>query len=89
MPLDASVNYLNNPEGCLGALDGTFIDVRVLEHEKGRYRTRKGSAADNRILRDAVHRPGGLRVPAEVFGITYVNGIVALEDLRIGTSCST
>ncbi|KAK4400337.1 hypothetical protein Sango_1139800 [Sesamum angolense] len=29
-------------KGCLGALDGTFIDVRVPEHEKGRYRTRKG-----------------------------------------------
>ncbi|KAL0290035.1 UNVERIFIED_CONTAM: hypothetical protein Sradi_7059000, partial [Sesamum radiatum] len=30
-------------KGCLGALDGTFIDVRVPEHEKGRYRTRKGN----------------------------------------------
>ncbi|KAK4383716.1 hypothetical protein Sango_2749900 [Sesamum angolense] len=75
-------------KGCLGALDGTFIDVRVPEHEKGRYRTRKGqvavnvlgvcnpnmqfifvlsgwegSIADSRILRDAIHRPNGLRVP--------------------------
>ncbi|KAL2226715.1 UNVERIFIED_CONTAM: hypothetical protein Sindi_2030200 [Sesamum indicum] len=74
-------------KGCLGALDGTFIDVRVPEHEKGRYQTRKGhvslnvldvcnpnmkfiyvlsgwegSAADSHVLRDAVHRPGGLRV---------------------------
>ncbi|KAL2251364.1 UNVERIFIED_CONTAM: hypothetical protein Sindi_2258700 [Sesamum indicum] len=73
---------------CLGALDGTFIDVRVLEAEKGRYRTRKGhvavnvlgvcnpnmqfiyvlsgwegSAADSRVLRDALHRQGGLRIP--------------------------
>ncbi|KAL0440663.1 UNVERIFIED_CONTAM: hypothetical protein Sradi_0005200 [Sesamum radiatum] len=75
-------------KGCLGALDGTFIDVRVPEHEKGRYRTRKGqvavnvlgvcnpntqfifvlsgwegSAADSRVLRDAIHRPNGLTVP--------------------------
>ncbi|KAL0293061.1 UNVERIFIED_CONTAM: hypothetical protein Sangu_2526400 [Sesamum angustifolium] len=34
-------------KGCLGALDGTFIDVRVPEHEKGRYRKRKGQVAVN------------------------------------------
>ncbi|KAL0462238.1 UNVERIFIED_CONTAM: hypothetical protein Slati_0111400, partial [Sesamum latifolium] len=33
--------------GCLGALDGTFIDIRVPEIEKGRYRTRKGHVAVN------------------------------------------
>ncbi|KAL0448948.1 UNVERIFIED_CONTAM: hypothetical protein Slati_1451200 [Sesamum latifolium] len=74
--------------GCLGALDGTFIDVRVPEQDKGRYRTRKGhvavnvlgvcnpnmqfiyvltgwegSAADSRILRDAINRPTDLRIP--------------------------
>ncbi|KAL0359798.1 UNVERIFIED_CONTAM: hypothetical protein Sangu_0829200 [Sesamum angustifolium] len=32
-------------KGCLGALDGTFIDVRVPEEDKGRYRTRKGHIA--------------------------------------------
>ncbi|KAL0439170.1 UNVERIFIED_CONTAM: hypothetical protein Slati_2400000 [Sesamum latifolium] len=42
-------------KGCLGALDGTYIDVRVPEHEKG-------SAADSRVLRDAIHHPNGLRV---------------------------
>ncbi|KAL0366882.1 UNVERIFIED_CONTAM: hypothetical protein Sradi_3578300 [Sesamum radiatum] len=76
-------------KGCLGAFDGTFIDVRVLEIEKGRYRTRKGqvavnvlgvcnpnmqfiyvlfgwegSAADSRVLRDAIHQPHGFRVPS-------------------------
>ncbi|KAL0319841.1 UNVERIFIED_CONTAM: hypothetical protein Sradi_5245600 [Sesamum radiatum] len=76
-------------KGCLGALDGTFIDVRVPEIDKGRYRTRKGqvavnvlgvcnpnmqfiyvlsgwegSAADSRVLRDAIHRPHGFRVPS-------------------------
>ncbi|KAL0423932.1 UNVERIFIED_CONTAM: hypothetical protein Sradi_0928000 [Sesamum radiatum] len=90
-------------KGCLGALDSTFIDVRVPEHEKGRYRTRKcqvevnvlgvcnpnmqfifvlsgweGSAADGRVLRDAIHRPNGLRVPigamnADFFSTAHVN----------------
>ncbi|KAK4383126.1 hypothetical protein Sango_2805900 [Sesamum angolense] len=34
-------------KGYLGALDGTFIEVRVPEHEKGRYRTPKGQVAIN------------------------------------------
>ncbi|KAK4388244.1 hypothetical protein Sango_2431000 [Sesamum angolense] len=74
--------------GCLGALDGTHVEVRVADSEKGRYWNRKGqifvnvlgvcdiegkfiyvlsgwegSAADSRILRDAVNRPTGLKVP--------------------------
>ncbi|KAG8371579.1 hypothetical protein BUALT_Bualt13G0102600 [Buddleja alternifolia] len=83
----------NNPrwkpfKGCLGALDGSYIDVQVLKAHKPRYRTHKGSisvnvlgvvdqdmkfvyalpgwegsAADSRVLRDAVSRPNGLRVP--------------------------
>ncbi|KAL0427270.1 UNVERIFIED_CONTAM: hypothetical protein Slati_2901800 [Sesamum latifolium] len=32
---------------CLGALDGTFIDVRVPDHEMARYRTRKEHVAQN------------------------------------------
>ncbi|KAL0457941.1 UNVERIFIED_CONTAM: hypothetical protein Slati_0421300 [Sesamum latifolium] len=41
-------DFIRSPcTGCLGALDGTFVDVRVLEHEKGRYRTRKGQVAVN------------------------------------------
>lgn len=32
---------------CLKALDGTFIDIRVPKHEKGRYQTRKGQVAVN------------------------------------------
>ncbi|KAL0405424.1 UNVERIFIED_CONTAM: hypothetical protein Slati_3856300 [Sesamum latifolium] len=75
-------------KGCLEALDGTFIDVRVGDEAKGRYRTRKGhmavnvlgvcnpnmqfiyalsgwecSAADSRVLRNALNRTNGLRVP--------------------------
>ncbi|KAA0041234.1 retrotransposon protein [Cucumis melo var. makuwa] len=41
-------------ENCLGALDGTYIKVNV---------PAKGSAADSRILCDALSRPNGLKVP--------------------------
>ncbi|KAL0430491.1 UNVERIFIED_CONTAM: hypothetical protein Sradi_0675100 [Sesamum radiatum] len=75
-------------KGCLGALDGTLIDVQVGEEAKDKYRTRKGhvavnilglcnpnmqfmyvlsgwegSAADSRVLRDALNRSNSLRVP--------------------------
>ncbi|XP_057787503.1 uncharacterized protein LOC131004763 [Salvia miltiorrhiza] len=75
-------------KGCLGALDGTYINVTVSNIDKPRYRTRKGqistnvlgvcdrnlnfvyvlsgwegSANDSRILRDALNRPHGLKVP--------------------------
>ncbi|KAK4382563.1 hypothetical protein Sango_2859300 [Sesamum angolense] len=75
-------------KGCLGALDGTHIEVRVPDSDKGRYRNRKGlistnvlglcniegmftyvlsgwegSAVDGRVLRDAVHRSAGIKVP--------------------------
>ncbi|KAL8549233.1 hypothetical protein ACS0TY_008181 [Phlomoides rotata] len=77
-------------KGCLGALDGTLIDVTVPETDKARYRTRKGTvsvnvlaacdrgmcfmymlagweglAADARVLRDAIARNDGLRVPRD------------------------
>lgn len=80
-------NYL---QGCLGALNGTYINVLVSNADT-RYRTRKGqisantlaacdrhmrftyvlpgwegSAGDVRILRDAVNRPHGLRVPLDM-----------------------
>ncbi|KAL8550868.1 hypothetical protein ACS0TY_000081 [Phlomoides rotata] len=75
-------------KGCLGALDGTLIDVTVPEVDKARYRSRKGtisvnvlaacdrnmrfiymltgwegSAADARVLRDALCREDGFKVP--------------------------
>ncbi|KAG8369191.1 hypothetical protein BUALT_Bualt15G0125500 [Buddleja alternifolia] len=78
-------------KGCLGALDGSYINVRVCDSEKPRYRNRKGdvsinllgvvdrsckfvymlpgwegSAADARVLRNAINRPHGLRVPNEI-----------------------
>ncbi|KAL8489863.1 hypothetical protein ACS0TY_025665 [Phlomoides rotata] len=74
--------------GCLGALDGTYIDVHVPTTDKGRYMNRKGqcsvnvlgvcdrnmqfvyvltgwegSAADSRVLHDAVNRANELKVP--------------------------
>ncbi|KAL8534540.1 hypothetical protein ACS0TY_010523 [Phlomoides rotata] len=74
--------------GCLGALDGTLVDVTIPEADKARYRTRKGtisvnvfaacdrrmhfiymltgwegSVADACVLRDAISRPSGFRVP--------------------------
>ncbi|KAL0307946.1 UNVERIFIED_CONTAM: hypothetical protein Sangu_2488200 [Sesamum angustifolium] len=47
MFLSVIAHHKKNCVGCLGALDGTFIDVRVPEHDKGRYRTRKGHIAVN------------------------------------------
>ncbi|XP_042059276.1 uncharacterized protein LOC121803712 [Salvia splendens] len=74
--------------GCLGALDGTYINVLVDSEDKPRFRSRKGqiatntmavctrdmrfvyvlagwegSAGDARVLRDAVTREHGLKVP--------------------------
>ncbi|KAL8543844.1 hypothetical protein ACS0TY_004412 [Phlomoides rotata] len=57
-------------KGCLGALDGTYINLHVPSCDKPRFRTRKGristnegSAADCRVLHNAVLRPNGLKVP--------------------------
>ncbi|XP_057791212.1 protein ANTAGONIST OF LIKE HETEROCHROMATIN PROTEIN 1-like [Salvia miltiorrhiza] len=75
-------------KGCLGALDGTYINVTVPNCDKARYRTRKGQistntlavcdhnmkfvyvlpgweglAADSRILRNALNRVNGFKVP--------------------------
>ncbi|KAL8511669.1 hypothetical protein ACS0TY_018183 [Phlomoides rotata] len=36
-----------NDSGCLGALDGIYIDLQVSPGEKGRYRTRKGRVSTN------------------------------------------
>nr|GEU61762.1 protein ALP1-like [Tanacetum cinerariifolium] len=77
--------------GCLGALDGTYIKVRVPSDDRKPYRSQKGeictnvlgvctrdlmftyvsvgwegSAADSRVLRDAISRPNGLKIPREM-----------------------
>ncbi|KAG8379503.1 hypothetical protein BUALT_Bualt07G0095200 [Buddleja alternifolia] len=76
-------------QGCLGALDDSYINVRVRDTEKPRYRNGKGevsinllgvvdrfckfvyilpgwegSAADARVLRNAINRPHGFKVPS-------------------------
>ena len=81
-------------QGCLGALDGTYIKVKVLAANRKPYRTRKGeictnvlgvcsrdlqfiyilagwegSAAYSRVLRDAISRPHGLKIP---HGMIYI-----------------
>ncbi|KAL8483334.1 hypothetical protein ACS0TY_026141 [Phlomoides rotata] len=93
--------------GCLGALDGTYIPVKVPQPDVPRYWNRKGniyvnvlamcdrdmnyiyvlsgwegSAADSRILRDAVTRTDGLKVPTSNYylcdvGYTNGNGFLA------------
>ncbi|CAN1246818.1 hypothetical protein LINGRAPRIM_LOCUS3266 [Linum grandiflorum] len=75
-------------QDCVGALDGTYVNVRTNLASQARYRSRKGNTAinilavcnpntefiyclagweglahDSRVLRDALSRPGGLRVP--------------------------
>ena len=75
-------------QNCVGALDGTVVNVRSKIASQARYRNRKGntsinilavcnpntefmyclagwegSAHDGRVLRDALSRPGGLRIP--------------------------
>ncbi|KAL8524625.1 hypothetical protein ACS0TY_014285 [Phlomoides rotata] len=43
--------YINVYEkGCLGALDGTYIDVHVPSIDKGRYRNRKGQVSVNVLV---------------------------------------
>ncbi|KAG8371491.1 hypothetical protein BUALT_Bualt13G0093200 [Buddleja alternifolia] len=79
-------------KGCLGALDGTYISLRVAQKDRGRYRNRKGdistnilavcdinmnyvyklcgwegSAADSRVLKDAITRANGFRIPDGVY----------------------
>ncbi|KAL8502788.1 hypothetical protein ACS0TY_021779 [Phlomoides rotata] len=36
-----------NAYGCLGAIDGTYVNVHVPKEDKGRYMTRKGTISTN------------------------------------------
>ncbi|KAL0445882.1 UNVERIFIED_CONTAM: hypothetical protein Slati_1716100 [Sesamum latifolium] len=90
MPPNSSCPRWKSSEGCLGALDRTYIDVCVRAKDTARYRKRKGSiavnvlgvcdrdmhfiyvpvgwegsTADSRVLRDAITRPTGLKIPRE------------------------
>ncbi|KAH0643217.1 hypothetical protein KY290_035430 [Solanum tuberosum] len=97
-------------KGCLGALDGTYIQIRVPSKGKPRYRTRKGeiatnvlgvcdknlnftyvlpgwegSAADGRVLRNAITRTNGLKIPEGNYYLCdggYTNGNGFLSPYR-------
>ncbi|RXI04820.1 hypothetical protein DVH24_039094 [Malus domestica] len=47
IPEDCTESKWKCFKGCLGALDGTYIGVTVLDVDKPRYRTRKGHIATN------------------------------------------
>ncbi|KAL8549881.1 hypothetical protein ACS0TY_008646 [Phlomoides rotata] len=64
-------------KGCLGALDGTYIPVRVPHFDNLNIEIVKGSAADSRILRDAVTRTNRFKVPNGSYYLCdggYTNG---------------
>ncbi|KAG8380564.1 hypothetical protein BUALT_Bualt06G0028700 [Buddleja alternifolia] len=89
-------------KGCLGALDGTYIPLRVSLKDRPRYRNRKGdvsvnvlvvcdinmnyvymlggwegSAADSKVLKDAITRENGFIVPDGYYYLCdsgYTNG---------------
>nr|KAJ0200918.1 hypothetical protein LSAT_V11C600330080 [Lactuca sativa] len=97
-------------QGCLGAIDGTYREVNVLDSDKPRYRTRKGSiamnvlgvcnrdmnfvyvlagwegsATDSRVLRDAITRHNGLKIPVGNYYLAdggYINGEGFLAPYR-------
>ncbi|KAJ9561781.1 hypothetical protein OSB04_006941 [Centaurea solstitialis] len=97
-------------KGCLGALDGTYVKVKVPAVDRKPYRTRKGeictnvlgvytrdllftyvlagwegSAADSRVLRDAVSRPNGLKITQGTYYLCdagYTNGEGFLTPYR-------
>ncbi|XP_074561596.1 uncharacterized protein LOC141817872 [Curcuma longa] len=97
-------------KGCLGALDGTYINVNAPACEKPKYRTRKGeiatnvlgvctpnmqfsyvlpgwegSVADGRVLRDAISRRNGLKIPQGCYYLCdagYTNGEGFLAPYR-------
>ncbi|KAG8369524.1 hypothetical protein BUALT_Bualt14G0022500 [Buddleja alternifolia] len=97
-------------KGCLGALDGTYIPLRVALKYKPRYRNRKGdisvnvlvvcdinmnyvyllcgwegSAADSGVLKDAITRQNGFRVPDGNYYLCdsgYINGDGFLAPYR-------
>ncbi|KAG8376319.1 hypothetical protein BUALT_Bualt09G0050900 [Buddleja alternifolia] len=97
-------------KGCLGALDGTYIPLRVSLKDKPRYRNRKGdvsvnvlamceinmnyvymlcgwegSAADSRVLKDAITRDNGFKVPNGNYYLCdsgYTNGDGFLAPYR-------
>nr|KAJ0226577.1 hypothetical protein LSAT_V11C100043900 [Lactuca sativa] len=107
---DCTDNWWKWFKGCLGAIDGTYIEVNVCDLDKPRYRTRKGniamnvlgvynrdinfvyvlagwegSATDSRVLRDAITRHNGLKIPVGNYYLAdggYINGEGFLAPYR-------
>ncbi|CAN1817208.1 Putative nuclease HARBI1 [Linum perenne] len=107
VPLDCDNSTWKFFTNCLGAIDGTLINVRTTTESRPRFRTRKGttainvlavcnqnlqftyclagwegSAHDSRVLRDALSRAGGFRVPEGKYylcdaGYTNAKGFLA------------
>ncbi|XP_047341264.1 protein ALP1-like [Impatiens glandulifera] len=110
IPIDSTDERWKWFKNCLGAIDGTYINVRVSSTDKPRYRNRKGeiaqnvlavcspdeqfiyvlagwegSAADSRVLRDAISRPNGLKVSIGQYYLVdagYTNGEGFLAPYR-------
>nr|KAJ0198623.1 hypothetical protein LSAT_V11C600332080 [Lactuca sativa] len=94
--------YRSREKGFLEAINGTYIEVNVLDSDRPRYRTRKGNiamnvlgvcnrdmnfvyvlaglegpATDSRVLRDAITRHNGLKIPVGNYYLAdggYING---------------
>ncbi|KAL0310269.1 UNVERIFIED_CONTAM: hypothetical protein Scaly_2944600 [Sesamum calycinum] len=77
--------------GRLGALDGTFIDVRVPEQGKGRYWTRKGQVAVNVLkvcnpnmqFMDVLSGWEGNEMPNETLELKIRNPVDACADPNV------
>ncbi|KAK4383515.1 hypothetical protein Sango_2767800 [Sesamum angolense] len=101
-------------EGCLGALDETYIEVRVPADEKTCYRTHKGfilvnvfgvcgedlnfiyvlsgwdgSAADSRVLRDAMNRDNSLKIPRENVSSSDGDNVEYLDSIDANLAWTT
>ncbi|KAL8547123.1 hypothetical protein ACS0TY_006734 [Phlomoides rotata] len=95
-------------KGCLGALDGTYINVTVPVQDRARYHNRKGdisvnvlavcdinmnyvyvltgwegSAADSRVLRNAITRSNGFRIPQ---GFHFILNYIWLRKSSLSTT---
>ncbi|KAF7812068.1 protein ALP1-like [Senna tora] len=86
---------LGKNTGCLSALDGTHIRIRVLLEDQPRYRNRKveittnvlgeGSAGDSRVLRYSILKLNGLKVPEGQYYLVdagFTNGLGFLAPYR-------
>ncbi|KAF7821310.1 protein ALP1-like [Senna tora] len=81
VPEDSTDEWWKWFKGCLGAIDGTHIRMRVPAEEQGKYRNRKGEITTN-VLGDAIERDDGLKVAHDQYylvdaGFTNCRGFLA------------